>query len=122
MVITDIAMTPELENLTMIAKKTLAAAILALGTLVAVPANAGGISVEFGFGGPGHHWSGGPGWHQEKMSTREVRRMLRHRDYRNIDFVDRRGPTYEVTARKNGRSFYLVVNAYTGEIVHRHRI
>ena len=42
-----------LEDLEMIAKKTIAAAIIALGAVSAIPANAGGVTVQFGYGQPG---------------------------------------------------------------------
>jgi hypothetical protein len=114
----------------MIFKKTLAAATLALGALIAVPANAGGLTVEFGFGGDGYGWGqGAPGWHQgppawhvARLSPQEVRRILRYKGYRNINFIDRRGPTYEATAFRNGKRYYVVVSSRSGDIVERHRI
>jgi hypothetical protein len=105
----------------MITKKAIAAALISLSTLSAVPANAGGLTVEFGFN-PGYGWSGGRSWQHERLSAQQVRSILRHRGYRQIDFVDRGGRTYEVTARRDGRKYYIVVSAFSGDIVHRHRI
>ena len=103
--------------------KIIAAGIIALTALTAVPANAGGVGVGFGYGNnPGWSGDGGHGWRNERLSAHEVRRVLRHKGYRQIDFVDRRGSTYEVTARKNGRTFYMVVSAWSGDILSRHRI
>jgi hypothetical protein len=48
--------------------------------------------------------------------------MLRDRGYRNIRFIDRSGPVYELRARKHGRTYYLVVSARSGEILQRNRI
>jgi hypothetical protein len=116
----------------MIAKKTIAAAIIALGALAAVPANAGGVTVQFGYGHPGYGWgSPGHGWdrghdwerprHRE-FSPQEIRRILRGDGYRQIRYVDRRGSVYQAVASKNGRDFYLVVSARNGRILSRNRI
>jgi hypothetical protein len=107
----------------MFSRKTIAAALVAATTLTAVPANANGFSIELGFG-PGSGWQGNHGWHQQqqRLSPQEVRRILRHRGYRHIDFVDRNGPTYEVRASRRGRDFYLVVSARSGDILARYRI
>jgi hypothetical protein len=113
--------------------KTIAAGLIAITSLAAVPANAGGLTVEFGFGGGhgqnwgsqggGHNWGGhGPYRHQARLSTQEVRFILRGNGYRNIQFVDNRGPVYQLRARKNGRTFFLVVSARDGEILSRQRI
>jgi hypothetical protein len=118
-----------LEDLDMFARKTLAAAVIALGALAAVPANAGNLTVQFGYGGPsfGYH-DGGYGWgdhgprRHRWLSPQEVRRELRDRGYREIRYLDRRGAIYQVRAERRGRDFFLVVSARTGEILSRHRI
>jgi hypothetical protein len=103
--------------------KTIAAGVIALTALTAIPANAGGLTIDFGYGaGPGWSGNGGHGWHNERLAPREVRRILRHKGYHQIRFADRRGSTYEVTARRNGRDFYMVVSAWSGDILSRHRI
>jgi hypothetical protein len=104
--------------------KTLAAGLVALATLTAVPAQAGGHGSGFGYGysAPGWNGGGGHGWQNARLSGPEIRSIMRHHGYRQIEFVDRRGPTYELTARKQGRSYYIVVSAWTGEILARHRI
>ncbi len=112
----------------MISKTTIAAALIALTTLSALPAQASGITVEFGFGGSGYGWSGGghgSGSHQmrrQRLSTEEVRWILRSDGYRNIRFFDDRGPVYQLRARKHGRTYFLVVSARSGEILSRNRI
>ena len=104
--------------------KTIAAGLVAITTLASVPANASGLTVEFGFGGGNHGWSGHGGRHGQnyRLSTDEVRRMLRQDGYRQIQFVDNRGPVYQLRARKNGRTFFLVVSARDGDILSRQRI
>jgi hypothetical protein len=103
--------------------KTIAAGVIALTALTAIPAQAGGVGFSFGYGNnPGWSGDGGHGWHNQRLAPREVRRVLRHKGYHRIDFVDRRGSTYEVTARRNGRTFYMVVSAWSGDILSRHRI
>ncbi len=99
----------------MSARTTIAAALVALSTLGAAPASAGGLTIEFGVG---PHW----GQHHARLSPQEVRWMLRSRDYRQINFIDRRGSTYQLTARKGGRDYFVVVSAWSGSIIHRHRI
>jgi hypothetical protein len=48
--------------------------------------------------------------------------MLRHRGYHDIDFIDRHGTFYKLTAEKHGDDYYIVVNSYSGEIVERYEI
>ena len=123
----------------MITKTTIAAALIALTTLTAVPAQA--LTVDFNFGGPGYGWGGGPGygwsgggrhfdrddrdrdhrWHH-RLSRQEVRWILRERGYRNIRFFDDHGPVYQLRARRHGDTYYLVVSARSGEILSRNRI
>ena len=113
----------------MIAKKTIGAAIIALSTLAAVPASAGGVTVQFGFGSPGYGWHDGrgDGWRDHgrrhhMLSPREVRRELRDRGYDRIRYIDRRGNIYQARASKGRRDFYLVISARNGNILSRHRI
>jgi hypothetical protein len=119
----------ELEDLKMISKKTIAATAIALSALTAAPASAGGLTIEFGY--PGYHWNwqGGHGWdrghdrdRRHEVSTREVRQMLRDRGYHNIRFANRKGRTYELTAKRNGKEYFIVVSARSGNIVERYRI
>src|SRR4051812_37039372 len=112
-----------LEEPVMIAKTTIAAALISLGTLAAVPAQANGISVEIGFGGPG--WGGyeyGSHHRSHRLSTDEIRWMLRDSGYRHVRFLDDHGPVYQLRARRHGDTYFLVVNARTGEILSRNRI
>ena len=119
-----------LEDLEMIAKKTIAAAVVALGVLAAVPASAGGVTVQFGYGQPGYGWNQGGwnpghGWERPRhreLSPQQVRRELRDRGYRQIRYVDRRGAVYQAVASKNGRAFYLVISARNGQILSRNRV
>lgn len=116
----------------MITKTTIAAALIALTSLTAVPAQA--LTVDFSFGGgPGYGWSGG-GRHvdrddrdrdhrwRHRLSRQEVRWILRERGYRNIRFFDDHGPVYQLRARRHGDTYYLVVSARSGEILSRNRI
>lgn len=107
----------------MFSKKTIAAGLIAVTTLTAVPANA--ASFGFHFGAPGWGWSPGPHhgprWQTHRLSQREVRGILRHQGFRFIDFLDTRGPVYQVRARKHGRGFFLVVSARNGNILSMHR-
>lgn len=100
--------------------KTIAAGLVALTALSAVPASAANLTVQFGNNGPG--W----GYHNDhrphRVSTDQVRWMLRNQGYRAIRFVDSRGAVYQVRASKNGRDYFLVVSARTGEILQRHRV
>jgi hypothetical protein len=107
----------------MIAKTSIAAALISLSMLAAVPAQASDVNIQIGFGG-------GPGWsdrghgHQmrrHRLSSEEVRWILRDRGYHQIRFFDKRGPVYQLRARKHGDTFFLVVSARTGEILSRNR-
>ena len=110
--------------------KTIAAGLVALTTLSAVPASAASLNFQIGsgpnwgyYGGSGGH--GGYGHHDrrhDRVSTDEVRGMLRRDGYRGIRFFDNRGAVYQVRASKHGRDFFLVVSARTGEILSRQRI
>ena len=109
----------------MITKTTIAAALIALTSLAAVPAKA--LTVEFGFGGPNMGWSDGyQGQHgdrfRHRLSPQEIRWILRDRGYRNIRFFDDHGPVYQLRARKHGETYFLVVSARSGEILQRNRI
>lgn len=114
----------------MISKKTIAAGLIAITSLTAVPASASSVVVDFGgpgYGGPG--W-GGPGWNQQhghrwqrhRLNRDQVRWILRHHGYRYIRFLDTRGPVYQVSARRHGRAYFLVLSARSGEILSRYRI
>ncbi len=120
----------------MFAKTAIAAALISLGTLAA-PANAANFNMQFGYGS-GHHqgyhqgnqWGqGGNNWnwqHQQhrpqRLSAEEIRWMLRDSGYHAVRFFDSRGPVYQLTARKYGRSYFLVVSARTGDILSAQRI
>jgi hypothetical protein len=112
----------------MITTKTIAAGIIALTTLSAVPANASGVIVQFGDGPNwGYHdngYGGGYRHHRQRsrLSVEEVRWMLRDSGYRAIRFFDTNGPVYQLRASKRGRDFFLVINARSGEILSRQRI
>lgn len=115
----------------MLSKTTLAATLIAATALTAVPANAGGLNFQFGFGpgfnapgwshGPGNHHQG-PSWRHQRVSEWEVRSILRNHGYRNIRFLATRGPIYQVQAWRHGRGFFLVVSARDGDILSRQRI
>jgi len=117
----------------MFSKKTIAAGIVALGALAAsAPANAGSLSFSVEVGRPivvhddhrgyGYGWDGHHG-HHKALSAKEVRRILRHRGYRDISYLDRRGSIYQVRARDyRGRRVGLVVSARNGAILTAYRL
>ncbi len=118
-----------LEDLNMIATKTIAAGIIAVASLAAVPANASGLTVQFGFDGPG--WGGNHGHHghhghrndfHSRLSADQIRWMLRGDGYRRIRFFDDHGPVYQLRASRHGRDYFLVVSARDGQILSRERI
>ncbi len=115
----------------MFSKKTIAAGIVALGALAAsAPANAGSLSFSVEVGRPiaVHDDHRGYGWgdhrgHHKALSAKEVRRILRHRGYRDISYLDRRGSIYQVRARDyRGRRVGLVVSARNGAILTAYRL
>lgn len=108
--------------------KTIAAGLVALTTLSAVPANASSFNFQFGSGQNWGYYGGPSGGHRDhrsrydRLSTQEVRWMLRRDGYRAIRFLDNRGAVYQLRASRHGRDFFLVVSARTGEILSRQRI
>ena len=111
----------------MFAKTTIAAALISLSTLAAVPAQASDVNIQIGFGGGpgwsdyGHGHGRGHDMRRHRLSSEEVRWILRDRGYHHIRFFDNRGPVYQLRARKHGDMFFLVVSARTGEILSRNR-
>jgi len=103
----------------MIMKKTILAAVVVAAAFAAAPARAD-IDIGFGFEFNGDGISIGDIYDQ--MSPWEVRRMLRHRGYHDIDFSDTDGRYYRLTAEKHGDDYFMKVDSYTGDIVHRHEI
>jgi hypothetical protein len=103
----------------MIMKTTILAAVVAAAAFVAVPAKAD-IDVGFGvdFGGVGISI----GDLYDQMEPWEVRRMLRHRGYYDIDFSDTHGRYYRLTAERHGNDYFMRVDSYTGHIVYRSHI
>jgi|1185.fasta_scaffold623646_1 hypothetical protein len=114
----------------MFTRTTIAAALISLTTLAAVPAQASHLNVEIGIGAPDHGWNGGHGhryvhgdYHRmHRLSTEEVRWMLRDSGYRQIRFLDDHGSVYQLRARRHDDAFFLAVSARTGEILSRNRI
>jgi hypothetical protein len=111
--------------------KTIAAGLIAVSTLAAVPANAAGFNFQFGhgpswgyYGGHDSHYRQGYDSHyrQDRLSPDEVQRMLRRDGYWVVRFYDAHGPVYQLRARKHGDEYVLVVSARTGEILSRHRV
>lgn len=125
-----------------LAVSTLAApsAANADGRLVVDFANGGGYyQVQDGWNGqyPDPRWSQ-PGWgerggrygqpnyghyQENRLSPREVRRVLRHQGYEDIDVRDARGRVYVVIATgRRGAPVKLVVDAFSGEVLERERL
>ena len=96
----------------MIFKSTILAGVIAAAAFSAVPAKAD-ISLGIGFGGTGIYFN-------DQMSPGEVRHMLHRYGYHDIDFVDDEGTFYKLTATKHGDDYFMIVNSFTGAIVHRH--
>ena len=115
--------------------KTIAAGIVALTALTAVPASAASLEIQYG-GGPSWGYQGGHDsyrgdrgrggygnhWRHNRLSTEEIRWMLRSDGYHAIRFFDDRGPVYQLRASKRGRDYFLVVSARSGEVISRQRI
>lgn len=108
----------------MTVKTAIAAAVISLTALVAVPAHATDVNVKIGFGAPGYGWGGysyQPSW-QSTLSPQQVRWILKTRGYQNISYFDRRGSVYMVRATQFGRPYFLVINAHNGRVMERNRI
>jgi hypothetical protein len=111
--------------------KTIAAGLVALTALAAIPANATTIAAGYyeqprwdGPRGDGPRWDHrrGDRWRNHNLTAQEVRYVLRDKGYRNITFVDARGRNYEVVARKGHRHYLMVVSARDGDIISRNRL
>jgi hypothetical protein len=138
-------------SLTKIARAAALTLVLAGGGLAAMPAQAqvfmgggdgpngdhrdgrdgrdhrrGGTNFEFDIriGGPGFrfHVDDHDRRRCDLMSIRQVRRDLRDRGYRDIEFVDRRGRIVQAEAERRGREFLITYDRCRGRIVDRHRI
>lgn len=110
--------------------KSIAAGVIALAGLVAaVPADAQSFRFEFSQGAPRYEYHSDHRWRdrdyrpQRTLSPQEVRRILRDKGYRQINYVDRRGNIYQVRATtERGRRVGLVINARNGAILNRYRL
>ncbi len=104
-------------------RNTLAAGLVAISTLAAVPAGAAqlpNISIQLAQGGYGweHDWN-----ERRGLSPRELRRALRQQGYSNIEILDRGRRTLTVQAENyRGRDYILRVSARTGAIISAQRI
>ena len=106
-------------------KHTLAAGLVALSALAAVPAGAAepptvSTSIQLAQGGYGweHEWS-----ERRGLSPRELRRALRQQGYSNIEILDRGRRTLTVQAENyRGRDYLLRVSARTGAVISAQRI
>lgn len=88
----------------------------------------------YGYAMPGYGWGDddrpGYGWgdhdhhdHHQVLSSKEVREVLHHRGYRNIDTLDKRGTIYQVRATDyRGHRVGLVVSARNASIITAYRI
>jgi hypothetical protein len=112
-------------------KITLAAAAMALGGLVAAaPANASSadvtLTIQVGDSGHRSHdrdWRDHEWRHHDYLSTREVRRILRHRGFHEVRFVDSSGSIYRAYAEDyRGRDVLVTVSARSGAILDVDRI
>ena len=120
-------------------KNMLAAGVVSLVAIgSAGVANAAEFSLDFGNGAAlsvtsnygGGHYGGGyyDGYYDHDrydrtLSPKQVRRILRDRGYREIDYLDKRGKTYQVRATDyRGRRVGLVVSANNGRIITAYRV
>jgi hypothetical protein len=120
-------------------KKMMAAGIVAVTALSAVPAGAASLSFDFGRGNVELGFNGNAqrgGWdnderhgrwdnHRDRhrvLSTQDVRRILRGKGYRDIEYLDRQGAVYQARATRDGRRYGLVVSARDGDILNRYRL
>jgi hypothetical protein len=110
------------------------AAALAAATFLATPtvSSAQGFGARIGDGefsvqiGPDRR---GPDRHfdrdrrPDRLSDREIRRIVRSAGYREIRIVDEGRRSYRVRAEdRRGRDYILTVSAYSGSIIDRDRI
>jgi hypothetical protein len=115
-------------------KKMLAAGIVSLVAMgSAGAANAAAMTVDFHGGSltissayGGWYYDG---WHNDRnrhdhtLSPKQVRNILKDRGYRNIDYFDTRGTTYQARATDyRGRRVVLVVNAKNARIITAYRV
>ena len=97
-------------------------ATLAAGPGVSLGIQTPDASLRIGSEGLVAHFDRGRGWdrdrHFDRLSEREVRRILRHNGWREIRFLDRNFRTYTVRAENwRGRDRILVVSALNGRIL-----
>lgn len=118
----------------MMFSKTIAAGLVAVSALAAVPANAASLSVNTGVEGVQFAFHNGRPHrgdydrydrHDRRdryLSPNEVRRVLRGQGYRGINYLDRRGRIYEVRAtNRRGNRVGLVVSARNGSVLNVYR-
>jgi hypothetical protein len=122
-----------------------AAPVQAAGFTVDIGDDGGRLTVEagpaapvnyygYGYAWPGQGWADydqpGYGWDDHDrhdrhhvLSAKEVHEILRHRGYRNIDTLDKRGTIYQVRATDyRGHRVGLVVSARNASIITAYRI
>ncbi len=102
----------------MLFRTTLAAAAIALGSLVAAaPASAGStVSVTVEFGHPGYSKHNRD--YYRALSPQQVRKILRREGFREIRYVDRRGSVYRAHAEnRRGRDVLVTVSARSGAVL-----
>lgn len=108
----------------MFLKYTMAAGLVALSMIAAVPANAfekpsGSATIQLVQDyGSEHEWG-----ERRSLSPRALRRALRHQGYRNIEILDRGRRTVTVQAENyRGRDYILRVSARSGAVISARRI
>ena len=109
----------------MFLKNTLAAGLVALSTLAAVPAGAAelaAVSAPMQLAQSGYGWE--HDWSERRgLSPRELRRALRQQGYSTVEILDRGRRTLTVQAENHrGRDYILRVSARTGVIISAQRI
>lgn len=115
----------------MLKNTLIAASAMTMVAFAAAPAQADGFYFGFygnngGFGIHSNHR--GPRYVQPRavhraMSRTQIRRHLRHKGFRHIHKISRRGGDFIVIAKgRRGHLVRLRVNAYSGRIERRRRI
>ena len=102
--------------------KLIAASALIAASFAAIPsANAGGLTVEFGFGnGHGYHGLYEDAHFRRFVPEYRIRHILRNNGFHHAD-VWREGRFYFARARKHGHFYRVRLSAFNGHIISVHR-
>ncbi len=102
-----------------LSKTTIAAGLLALSTLAAVPAQASGAYVQVDYRSRHHSYQGDV--HNSGVSIDQAGSILRDAGYWRVHLVENRGNVYQMSARMNGVRYMVFISADDGRILGRNR-